>query len=203
MMKNSFIYVVFIMSSVYAKEKVLLSEVETLSFSKGEMTTGRRSLPIKQMNCLNGDCSNGPHSVACKNIGTDGKDPTWECVGSASTKISYVKVQCEGYDYPDDPYILVGSCGLDYRVSSTNRSEPSFKKQNEDEPVLPGFLLSLIIIVGLSACCSNNDNYDTRPGFWTGAAVGAAFLSSNESSWKSDNNDKWESSIAFGSTGRR
>jgi hypothetical protein len=27
-----------------------------------------------------------------------------------------IEVVCEGYDYPDDPYILQGSCGLEYRV---------------------------------------------------------------------------------------
>jgi hypothetical protein len=28
-------------------------------------------------------------------------------------------VLCEGYDYPDDPYILAGSCGLEYTLELT------------------------------------------------------------------------------------
>ena len=30
-----------------------------------------------------------------------------------------VEVICEGYDYPDDPYILKGSCGLEYTLEYT------------------------------------------------------------------------------------
>ena len=30
-----------------------------------------------------------------------------------------VEVVCEGYDYPDDPYILKGSCGLEYTLELT------------------------------------------------------------------------------------
>merc|ERR1719370_1231452 len=29
------------------------------------------------------------------------------------------RVVCEGYDYPDDPYILAGSCGLEYTLELT------------------------------------------------------------------------------------
>jgi hypothetical protein len=28
-----------------------------------------------------------------------------------------VMVTCEGFDYPDDPYILKGSCGVSIRAS--------------------------------------------------------------------------------------
>ena len=30
-----------------------------------------------------------------------------------------VQVGCEGYDYPDDPYVLAGSCGLEYTIDRT------------------------------------------------------------------------------------
>ena len=30
-----------------------------------------------------------------------------------------ISVSCEGYDYPDDPYVLAGSCGLDYTIDRT------------------------------------------------------------------------------------
>ena len=30
-----------------------------------------------------------------------------------------MEVICEGYDYPDDPYILKGSCGLEYTLELT------------------------------------------------------------------------------------
>ena len=34
-----------------------------------------------------------------------------------------VEVVCEGYDYPDDPYILKGSCGLEYTIDYTMEGE--------------------------------------------------------------------------------
>jgi len=30
-----------------------------------------------------------------------------------------ISVSCEGYDFPDDPFILVGSCGLEYTIDFT------------------------------------------------------------------------------------
>ena len=38
----------------------------------------------------------------------------WECVAElpAEVKFGQINVLCEGYDYPDDPYILRGSCGV-------------------------------------------------------------------------------------------
>ena len=30
-----------------------------------------------------------------------------------------ISVSCEGYDYPDDPYVLAGSCGLEYTIDRT------------------------------------------------------------------------------------
>ncbi|CAB3996411.1 store-operated calcium entry-associated regulatory factor, partial [Paramuricea clavata] len=31
-----------------------------------------------------------------------------------------IDVNCEGYDYPTDPYILRGSCGLEYTIELTD-----------------------------------------------------------------------------------
>lgn len=38
----------------------------------------------------------------------------WECKTDMdnSYRFGKVEVTCEGYDYPDDPYILRGSCGV-------------------------------------------------------------------------------------------
>ncbi len=32
-----------------------------------------------------------------------------------------MSVACEGYDYPEDPYILAGSCGLEYTLELTQQ----------------------------------------------------------------------------------
>jgi len=38
-----------------AQQKVLLRDVQTLTLHKGRMTTGRRSSPVPQVNCVGGN----------------------------------------------------------------------------------------------------------------------------------------------------
>lgn len=40
----------------------------------------------------------------------------WECKAELDSKYKFgrIQVSCEGYDYPDDPYILRGSCGVSF-----------------------------------------------------------------------------------------
>ena len=45
-------------------------------------------------------------------------------------KFGKVQVSCEGYDYPDDPYILAGSCGLEYTIDRTGVNQKSGYSQN-------------------------------------------------------------------------
>ena len=41
----------------------------------------------------------------------------WECKAELDSKYQFgrLQVSCEGYEYPDDPYILRGSCGVSGR----------------------------------------------------------------------------------------
>jgi hypothetical protein len=38
----------------------------------------------------------------------------WECKADLNKAVKFgeLKVSCEGYDYPNDEYILAGSCGV-------------------------------------------------------------------------------------------
>jgi len=38
----------------------------------------------------------------------------WECKTDMDNAFRFgeISVYCEGYDYPDDPYVLKGSCGV-------------------------------------------------------------------------------------------
>ena len=38
----------------------------------------------------------------------------WECKTDMDSQYRFgeIAVSCEGYDYPDDPYVLKGSCGV-------------------------------------------------------------------------------------------
>ena len=54
--------------------------------------------------------------VQCYNRGWDGDDIQWECKTDMDNAYRFgtISVTCEGYSYPDDPYILKGSCGVFY-----------------------------------------------------------------------------------------
>jgi hypothetical protein len=60
-----------------------------------------------------------PSSVLCRNAGSDGLDAQWKCEADLPTEYRFdsIDVNCEGYAYPDDPYILAGSCGLEYSLT--------------------------------------------------------------------------------------
>ena len=70
-----------------------------------------------KLKCINTYISNkcamfAPEAVQCYNKGSDGIDVNWECKADLdkSVKFDKMRVSCEGYEYPDDPYILAGSC---------------------------------------------------------------------------------------------
>ncbi|EGD75726.1 hypothetical protein PTSG_07842 [Salpingoeca rosetta] len=106
-------------------KKALLKDVSVLTLSSDQMTTGRRSRPVPQMTCVDGtaNCHRDvlPTVMQCRNVGWDGNDVQWQCTAELdnSVKLGRTDVTCEGYDYPDDPYILAGSCGVEYTLDST------------------------------------------------------------------------------------
>ena len=68
-----------------------------------------------------------PSVVQCYNRGTDGQDIQWECKADMEMKYKFgqIQVTCEGFDYPEDPYILAGSCGLEYTIDRVGGSTSS------------------------------------------------------------------------------
>ncbi|OQV11446.1 putative Store-operated calcium entry-associated regulatory factor [Hypsibius exemplaris] len=110
------------------KNRVLLSDIQTLTLHRDKMTTGRRNRPIPQLSCRGGSAgctAFTPNVVQCYNRGSDGMDVQWECKCDMSKDFSFgqIEVVCEGYDSPDDPTILKGSCGLEYYLELTNEGK--------------------------------------------------------------------------------
>lgn len=102
-------------------DKVLLGDVKVLTLHQNRMTSYRRTSPIAQLNCNGGTARHECHkvkTVQCKNVGFDGKDYNWKCESQLDSHLQLGKaiVSCEGYNYPDDPYVLVGSCGLKFTL---------------------------------------------------------------------------------------
>lgn len=150
--------------TVNNNDKILLKDINTVLARKNEWTSGRRNSPIPQLICVGGDAineSNRVTSILCKNIGFDGIDVTWECnsVLDNDIKLGTVDVFCEGYDYPDDPFILKGSCAVEYTLKysniytntiikeTTETKHYDTTKNTKDDTIFLFFLLILIILV--------------------------------------------------------
>jgi len=111
-------------------DRQLLTSVKALTFNKGKMTSGRRSSPLPQLSCVGGSASGSnyqPSVVQCVNVGDDGFNVEWECKADLDDAVRFgsINVNCEGYDHPDDPYILKGSCSLEYNLEYTSKGANS------------------------------------------------------------------------------
>ncbi|XP_065564078.1 store-operated calcium entry-associated regulatory factor-like [Artemia franciscana] len=133
-----FAFVLFSLANGYVKtrlESVSLSDIEVLTLHKDRMTTGRRSRPVPQLSCIGGTAAKAfkPDVVQCKNVGTDGIDVQWKCEADMSSdyRFGQMDVVCEGYRYPEDPYILKGSCGLEYTLDYTESGLRNKVKSHE------------------------------------------------------------------------
>lgn len=101
--------------------RLLLEKGTTITLRNGQMTVGRRTNLVPQLKCVgeSSSCSgNLPQVVQCQIVGFGKRAAKWRCQYNADRRFvaRKVLVTCEGYDYPDDPYILEGSCKLEYII---------------------------------------------------------------------------------------
>ncbi|KAL8647500.1 MAG: hypothetical protein Q9226_006403, partial [Calogaya cf. arnoldii] len=136
-------------------QKILLSKVQTLTLRHDLMTSHRRvaavpqvsspftySLPFSwwglippQLKCIGGNAK-GYYNVdimRCKNQGADydREDIQWTCTASLPSefKLGSTDVICEGYESSNDPYVLKGSCGVEYRLMLTDVGEAKYGRR--------------------------------------------------------------------------
>jgi hypothetical protein len=119
-------------------DAVLLSNIKTLTLHNGRQTTARRGPSVPQLECVGGN-ARGLHSVdvmRCTNAGADydPEDVQWTCQASLPTefKLGSTEVVCEGYESPEDPFVLKGSCGVEYRLILTEEGERRFGERVDD-----------------------------------------------------------------------
>ena len=106
---------------------------------------------------------------------------------------------CEGYEYPTDPYILTGSCGLEYTIEYTE------KKHKENSKSIGGVFILIITLVIIGSLC---DGPYRRPSntssFMGGVATGMAVNSYyRRGSYGGGYRGYSRSSSGFGGTRRR
>ncbi|XP_072261511.1 store-operated calcium entry-associated regulatory factor [Pyxicephalus adspersus] len=117
------------------QDRVLLRDIQAITLYADRYTNARRSAPIPQLKCVGGSagCSAMiPQVVQCHNRGWDGIDVQWECKVDMDNAYRFgkVEVSCEGFDYPDDPYVLRGSCGLEYTLEVTEEGRKRSQSGN-------------------------------------------------------------------------
>eukprot|EP00049_Salpingoeca_infusionum_P000327 m.39029 g.39029 ORF g.39029 m.39029 type:complete len:298 (+) comp10279_c0_seq1:487-1380(+) len=157
---------VCMVSPVLGHKKVHLGQVQSLTLRKGAYTTGRRNAPIAQTTCRGALCGRyEPTVVRCEQSGHDGVDYQWECKADLDKAVRFgrVEVLCEGYDYPDDPYILAGSCGVEYELESTsyNRGNNGWRTNAYENSGSGGYSFFSVIVFAfiayaiIKSCCSS------------------------------------------------
>ena len=137
------------------KDKIKLKDIQVLTLKPNMWTTGRRTRSVPQLNCVGGNCDAiKGQTVQCYNRGSDGVDIQWECQSNIKSgyKFGNLEVVCEGYDYPDDDYVLVGSCGLEFAIEKTADSQGSHFGQSyfQSPKGKPSQGISFIFIIGVA-----------------------------------------------------
>ncbi|KAI0194953.1 hypothetical protein F4808DRAFT_332618 [Astrocystis sublimbata] len=114
-------------------DAILLSTVKSLTLRADKDTSHRRVSPIPQLRCVSHSRVCALHTVdvmRCSNQGSSygDQDIEWSCAASLppELKLGATDVICEGYASPDDPYVLRGSCGVEYRLVLTEAGERRF-----------------------------------------------------------------------------
>ena len=120
---------------------------------------GRRSSPVPQLQCVGGSGAGRgwePSDVQCYNRGSDGLGIQWQCKADveATVKFGTLEVNCEGYDYPEDDFVLVGSCALKYKLELTMEGRTKLglpakttTDQNSSNYIDGGQVVGLVIII--------------------------------------------------------
>jgi hypothetical protein len=80
-------------------------------------------------------------------------------------RLGKIEVVCEGYDYPDDPYILKGSCGLEYNLEYRGQQHgPNFMSYEEGSFSIGSklgslFLIGLVVWLVYASCSRQPTGY--------------------------------------------
>lgn len=136
--------------AVAAQDRVLLRDVQSITATRGMMTRHRRVAAVPQMACTGSHCMHEPSAIRCKNDGWDGRDVQWTCSAElpSSIRLDKVEVLCEGYDYPEDPYILAGSCGVEYSLKHVAAPQKVHEAVSYNE-TQAGIWLTAVLIMGI------------------------------------------------------
>jgi len=158
-----------------------LARIPALTFYKDSETTYRRTSPLPQLVCQGKPCKlYTPEVVRCENLGGVGTEVDWKCKADLpeSLRFGRVEVSCEGWSAPGDPYVLKGSCSLEYRLvqipdalrkddSYISRPMSFFKAPQMDvsELIFTVLWIGVLLVLAWSffKSCFRGTNFSSRP----------------------------------------
>jgi len=151
-------------------QKILERDIESLTLYRNRYTTFRRTVALPHIKCIGGPCHlYEPSVIQCTNKGFDGSKSNWECKAELPNYVRFetTDVLCEGFEYSDDPYVLVGSCGVEYTIVKTgyipnHYHDNSYYNSNN---YLSSFYRVLFIVVLAGLFTFSFINFDMRGTF--------------------------------------
>ncbi|KAF8968177.1 DUF1183-domain-containing protein [Flammula alnicola] len=171
--------------------RVELVKIPSLTFYKDAYTAARRTSALPQLVCIGKPCKLfQPEVVRCVNLGGVGTDVDWKCEADLpdSLRFGKVEVSCEGWSRPGDPYVLKGSCSLEYRLvqipgSLRDTDSPLFNSKSYDWSsiifsILWVGLLIFILYSFFQSCYRNNTTprAPRPPGYNPGSRRGSGWF---------------------------
>lgn len=63
------------------------------------------------------------------------------------SKIINVDISCEGYSYPEDPYILAGSCGIKYELNHIEQQDKTSDSHDHDPDQLHDVKMAMLTLM--------------------------------------------------------
>ncbi|KAL0481628.1 hypothetical protein AKO1_012456 [Acrasis kona] len=154
-------------------DAVHISKIAVLTLNKNQYTTHKRTSAVPQLKCVGGSARGqySPTTVQCINKGSDGTSVNWKCDAEMSKKYSFgrLNVQCEGYRYAGDEWVLKGSCGLEYELEYSGKGRNNkydrapLYAENEEGSALSVFTIIalVLLVVFIYRCCIAGPSTDS------------------------------------------
>lgn len=131
---------------------VRLADIKVITLTAGHYTIGRRTASVPQLNCVGhppdlNTVTDLPTTVQCVNRGSDGIEVQWECKASLASDLRFgpLSVNCEGYGYPEDPFVVAGSCMLEYTLERSIKSPQVKTAASRGWPIM-GYVITAILV---------------------------------------------------------
>ncbi|RNA16322.1 store-operated calcium entry-associated regulatory factor [Brachionus plicatilis] len=168
-------YILLALANTGPGDRIKLSQIKSINLYKENLTNSKRNSPSLQLKCLSHSLmchSYSPSFVKCINKGYPEANVKWECKADFGKRVKFGshRVKCEGYDKPDDEYILANSCSLEYYLEIDNFDDmyEYYNKDMYETSKISNFLtlmIMMIVVLTIYKSCIKNRQAAIRRNF--------------------------------------